>query len=143
MMLYNILANGPEIGATIFNADCYALVRSPCRCTTQKKKVKRQLGFSSCNCVYPNKFLGLALVGNSILKPMASDSAETQRQRQIQIRNRRKFYLDSHEDYFSPSLELAGPHGRLILSHATDVFCRSTIVRPLYSAISVRCRAGG
>ena len=34
----------------------------------------------------------------------------------VQVKNRRKRYLEAHPEYFSPDLELAGPHALFLFS---------------------------
>ena len=48
--------------------------------------------------------------------PSSQQQEESERTKHIRIKNRRKRYLDTHPDYFNPSLELADPllYDRLI-----------------------------
>lgn len=48
----------------------------------------------------------------------------------IRIKNRRKRYLDTHPDYFSPSLELAGL--------PTALNAKSMCANTMYSAVVIR-----
>lgn len=54
--------------------------------------------------------------GQSAMAEASVEEVERQRQQRVRIKNRRKFYLDQHPEYFSQDLELADPllYDRLI-----------------------------